>query len=199
MKLKKLIVGAYWTNCYIVIDEEESKCAVIDPGDNVEDIIRAIDDSKAKVEYILLTHGHADHTGAAKEIKSKYNAPIAVNREDYNMMKSGEFMYGNLIDEVDIYIEDNDVFEVGNIKLKTLYTPGHTPGGVSFFTGDTVFTGDTLFLYSVGRTDFKGGNHNTLINSIKSKLIVLPDETVVLPGHGPQTSIGQEKMENPFL
>ncbi|OAA91852.1 MBL fold metallo-hydrolase [Clostridium ljungdahlii] len=199
MKLRKLIVGAYAANCYILIDEKESKSVVIDPGDDVKDIIDAIDASKTKVGYILLTHGHADHTSAAEEIRNKYNAPIAISREDYNMMKSRELMYGKLIDEVDIYIEDNQMFEFGNIKLKALYTPGHTPGGVSFLGENMVFTGDTLFKRSVGRTDFTGGDFNAIMDSIKNRLMTLPDEMVVFPGHGSKTSIKEEKMHNPFL
>lgn len=199
MKLKKLVVGAYAANCYILIDEKESKCIIIDPGDNARGIINALDASKAKVEYILLTHGHADHTSAAEEIRNKYDAPIAISKADCDMMESGELMYGRPIDEVDIYIEDNQVFEFGNIKLKALCTPGHTPGGVSFLGENIVFTGDTLFQNSVGRTDFKGGSFDVIIDSVKNRLMTLPDETIVLPGHGLKTSIKEEKMYNPFI
>ncbi|WP_373844697.1 MBL fold metallo-hydrolase [Clostridium sp.] len=199
MKIESLVVGSYGTNCYILIDEGSLQCAVIDPGGDALQIIKALDDSKCKVKYILLTHGHIDHTGAVAEIKNKYNAPIAISEKDYKMMQQGAFVYGNIGNDAPIYIEDNQVFEIGDIKLKAVYTPGHTPGGVSFITDKVIFSGDTLFQSSIGRTDFPGGDFETIIDSIKTKIMVLPDETVVLSGHGPQTFVGEEKMHNPFL
>ncbi|MFL0194383.1 MBL fold metallo-hydrolase [Clostridium sp. WILCCON 0269] len=199
MKIKSLVVGSYGTNCYILIDEDKLQCAVIDPGGEASHIIKAIDDSKCKVKYILLTHGHIDHTGAVAEIKYKYNAPVAISEKDYKMIQQGAFVYGNIGSEVPIYIENNQVFEIGDIKLKAVNTPGHTPGGMSFLVDKVVFSGDTLFQGSIGRTDFPGGDFKTIIDSIKSKLLVLPDETVVLSGHGSETLIGEERVHNPFL
>lgn len=199
MKLRKLIVGVYAANCYILSDEDAAECVVIDPGGDVKDIINAIDDSKSKVKYILLTHGHADHTEGAEQIKNRYNAPIGINKSDYEMMKKRDLMYGTMTAEPDIYFKDNQVFEIGNINLKTIFTPGHTPGGVSFLTENLVFTGDTLFQGSVGRTDFPGGDFEAIIGSIKNRLMILPDETEVLPGHGLKSFIGKERIYNPFL
>jgi glyoxylase-like metal-dependent hydrolase (beta-lactamase superfamily II) len=199
VKLRKLTVGVYAANCYILSDEDTDECVVIDPGADLEDVINAIDDSKCKVKYILLTHGHADHTGASEQVRSRYNAPIGINKSDYAMMQKKEIMYGTMSKEPDIYFKDNQIFEIGNMKLNVIFTPGHTPGGVSFFVKDLVFTGDTLFQGSVGRTDFPGGDFNAIIDSVKNRLMALPDDTKVLPGHGLKSSIGKEKIYNPFL
>jgi glyoxylase-like metal-dependent hydrolase (beta-lactamase superfamily II) len=199
VKLRKLIVGVYAANCYILSDENAAECAVIDPGGDLNDIVNAIDASRCKVKYILLTHGHADHTGAADQIKSEYKALIGINKLDYEMMQRKDLMYGTIAGEPDIYFKDNQIFKVGDIRLKVIFTPGHTPGGVSFLAENLVFTGDTLFQGSVGRTDFPGGNFDAIIDSIKSKLMILPDDTKVLPGHGLKSSIGKEKIYNPFI
>ncbi|MCI1944286.1 MBL fold metallo-hydrolase [Clostridium luticellarii] len=199
MKLRKLVVGVYAANCYILSDENTAECAVIDPGGDLNDILKVIDASKCKVKYILLTHGHADHMEAAEQVKSRYNAPIGINKLDYEMIQRGELMYGTMTEEPDIYFKDNQIFEIGDMKLKVVFTPGHTPGGVSFLVENLAFTGDTLFQGSVGRTDFAGGDYNTIIASIKNRLMVLPDETEVLPGHGLKSFIGKEKIYNSFL
>lgn len=199
MKLRKLVVGVYAANCYILSDENTAECAVIDPGGDLNDILKVIDASKCKVKYILLTHGHADHMEAAEQVKSGYNAPIGINKLDYEMIQRGELMYGTMTEEPDIYFKDNQIFEIGDMKLKVVFTPGHTPGGVSFLVENLAFTGDTLFQGSVGRTDFAGGDYNTIIASIKNRLMVLPDETEVLPGHGLKSFIGKEKIYNSFL
>ena len=115
------------------------------------------------------------------------------------MIKNGEFIYGNIAGKVDKYINEGDTFKIGNSEIKCIHTPGHTPGGVCFLVDSMVFTGDTLFASSIGRTDFAGGDFDTIIKSIKDKLMVLPDETTVLPGHGSESSIGREKIHNPFL
>ncbi|MBP2032509.1 glyoxylase-like metal-dependent hydrolase (beta-lactamase superfamily II) [Clostridium algifaecis] len=200
MKIKRMPVGMYLANCYILLDEDSNECAVIDPGGNTEIIKSAMDDLKInKVKYILLTHGHADHTESVVDIKNLYGAEVYINEQDYNMMKRRSYMYGNVDEAVDNFINDGDVFNVGKLKVKALYTPGHTPGGVSFLVDDIVFTGDTLFCQSVGRTDIEGGDFDTIIKSIKEKLMVLPEYTIVLPGHGDKTSIEREKISNPFL
>lgn len=199
MKIKSLVVGDYGTNCYILIDEQSMQCAVIDPGGDASNIVKSIEDSKCKVKYILLTHGHMDHTGAVLEIKNKYNVPVVISEKDYKMVQQRTFVYGNIGNEIPLYIKDNQVFEIGNIKLKAIYTPGHTPGGVSFLTDGVIFSGDTLFQGSIGRTDFPGGDFKAIIDSIKTKIMILPEDTVVLSGHGPKTSVGEEKKYNPFL
>lgn len=200
MKIKRMPVGRYLANCYVLLDEDSNECAVIDPGGNTEIIKSAMDDLKInKVKYILLTHGHADHTEAVVDIKKLYNAKVYINEQDCIMMKRRSYMYGNVDEAVDNFINDGDIFNIGKTKIKAIYTPGHTPGGMSFLIDDIVFTGDTLFCQSIGRTDIEGGDFDTIIKSIKDKLMVLPEYTVVLPGHGDKTSIEREKISNPFL
>ncbi|MCH3962895.1 MAG: MBL fold metallo-hydrolase [Clostridium sp.] len=200
MKIQRMSVGMYAANCYIVLDENSNECAVIDPGGDSEVIKNALKAMNAgKVKFILLTHGHADHTGAALDIKNSFNAPIYCNKEDYNMMKRGTFMYGNVHDSVDEFLKDGDKLTFGGLEIKVIYTPGHSPGGVCFLVDNVVFTGDTLFSGSIGRTDMEGGDFDTLIDSIKNRLMILPDNTVVLPGHEGESSIGRERNSNPFL
>lgn len=199
MKIKGIPVGAYAANCYIIIDEKTKACVVMDPGGDEEDLIKYIKEEKAEVKYILLTHGHADHTEAALKLKEEFNAPLCISVEDYEMIKKGEFMYGNIYGKVDKYIKEGDNFKAGNMDIKCTHTPGHTPGGFCFLIDNCVFTGDTLFAGSIGRTDLSGGDFETIIKSIKDKLMILNDEVKVFPGHGPKSSIGKERVHNPFL
>lgn len=199
MEIKRIPAGVYAANCYILMDENTKESAVIDPGGDADDLIKAITDMGAKVKYILLTHGHTDHTDAAVQLKEKFNSPLYINEQDYEMIKNGEFIYGHIAGKVDKYINEGDTFKIGNSEIKCIHTPGHTPGGVCFLVDSMAFTGDTLFASSIGRTDFAGGDFDTIIKSIKDKLMGLPDETTVLPGHGSESSIGREKVHNPFL
>jgi Zn-dependent hydrolases, including glyoxylases len=199
MQIKRIPVGAYAANCYILMDENTKEAAVIDPGADANTLIKAVKDMNAKVKYILLTHGHADHTGAAVQLKNEFNSPVYINEQDYKLINNGEFMYGDIAENVDKYINEGDTFNIGSIKIECISTPGHTPGGICFLVNDMVFTGDTLFDGSIGRTDLAGGNFETIIKSIKEKLMKLPEGITVFPGHGPESSIGKEKMHNPFL
>lgn len=199
MKIKRIPVGAYEANCYILMDEDTKESAVIDPGGDADDLIKAIKDMNAKVKYILLTHGHADHTGAVVQLKNDFNSPVYINEQDYQLIKNGEFMYGDIAGNVDKYISEGDTFNLGSIQIRCILTPGHTPGGVCFLVDDMVFTGDTLFAGSIGRTDLAGGDFDIIIKSIKEKLMKLPDNITVFPGHGSESSIGREKMHNPFF
>lgn len=199
MKIKRIPAGIYAANCYILIDEDTKEAAVIDPGGDADDIIKAVNDEGVVVKYILLTHGHTDHTGGAEEIKREYNAPIYISKEDYNMIEEGQYMYGEIAGKIDGYIEESETFEIGKLKIKFIHTPGHTPGGMCFLVNGVLFTGDTLFAGSIGRTDFAGGDFDTIIKSIKNKLMILPEDTNVLPGHGAESTIGREKVHNPFL
>lgn len=199
MKIKRVPAGVYAANCYILMDEETKESAIIDPGGDADDLIKAITDMKARVKYILLTHGHTDHTGAAVRLKEEFNSPLYINEQDYEMINNGEFIYGDIAGKVDQYISEGDIFKLGNSEIRCIFTPGHTPGGVCFLADNMIFTGDTLFAGSIGRTDFAGGDFDTIIKSIKDKLMELPDDITVLPGHGSESSIGREKMHNPFL
>ncbi|QAT39505.1 MBL fold metallo-hydrolase [Clostridium sp. JN-9] len=199
MILKRIPAGVYAANCYIIMDEASKESAVIDPGGDEDHIINEIRKLGAKVDIILLTHGHADHTGAVDKLKKKYNVPAALNSKDKEMMMNHEFMYGSINYEIEKDIKDGDRFTVGSLEINCVETPGHTPGGVSFIVGNTAFTGDTLFQGSIGRTDFKGGDHDAIIRSIKTKLLTLPENTIVYPGHGPETTIKYELVNNPYL
>lgn len=201
MIIKRIPAGVYAANCYLLMDDNTLETAVIDPGGDVDDIIKAIENLQAKVRYILLTHGHTDHTGGVQDLKDKYNVPVCISEKDEQMIKNGEYIYGPLINggNADIHLKHGDVLKIGNLNLKCIETPGHTPGGMCFLVENVVFTGDTLFAGSIGRTDFAGGDYDTIIRSIKNNLIVLDEDTKVLPGHGPESSIKREKIHNPFL
>lgn len=200
MQIKRVVAGIYGANCYIVMDEQTKEAVVIDPGGDVDDIEKAINNMNADVKYILLTHGHVDHTSGVKELKSIVNAPVCISKKDDDLIAQGGKLYGPLLDgEADIHIKENDEFKIGNLTINCIETPGHTPGGMSFKVEKAVFTGDTLFYGSIGRTDLEGGNFDTIINSIKTKLITLDDYDVVYPGHGPESIIVNEKNKNPFI
>jgi glyoxylase-like metal-dependent hydrolase (beta-lactamase superfamily II) len=199
MKLKIIPAGIYEANCYILIDENTRQSAVIDPGGDEEILIKAIKNSGTQVRYILLTHGHIDHTGAVEALKKEFNAPVYINEKDYQMIKNKEHIYGDINGKIDKYINDGDLINLANSEIKCIYTPGHTPGGVCFLVDNLLFTGDTLFAGSIGRTDFAGGDFSIIINSIKTKLMGLPDDIIVLPGHGTESTIGEERKHNPYL
>lgn len=202
MKVIRIPAGPLDTNCYIIVDEDSNETAVIDPGGNEEKLISILVEEKAELKYILLTHGHFDHTGAAMALKNMYQVPVFIAKEDYELiqLKNSELFYmeeydGSLKD----FITEESVFELGKNKITCIKTPGHSPGGVCFYVDSILFSGDTLFNRSIGRTDFLGGDYGTLVNSIKTKLMVLPKNTTVLPGHGEETTIGLEEQYNPFF
>ena len=192
-------------NCFILGCEETREAVVIDPGDDAPEILSELADAKLKVKYILNTHGHFDHVGANKKMKEATNAPILIHKADAPMLptlSAHARMFGLSAEnspEADKFIEDGDIITFGNnITLKVLHTEGNTQGGVAFHTDGKVIVGDTLFAGSIGRTDFPGGDYDTLIASIQKKLFVLGDDVVAYTGHGPETTIGREKRFNPF-
>lgn len=201
MIIKKIPAGIYAANCYIVMDEISKETVVIDPGGDAEVLIKAIDNLKCTLKYIILTHGHSDHTGAVSAIKKVYDVPICINERDEKLIYNNTFMYGPLVQgsRAEILVKDGDTLNLGNKSIKCIETPGHTPGGMCYLLEDNLFTGDTLFLSSIGRTDFIGGDFETLINSIKTKLMILKGKIVVLPGHGPESKLEYERINNPFL
>ena len=201
MQIKRIPAGMYAANCYILIDEENKLGCIVDPGGDEGIITEEIEKSNMQVKFILLTHGHLDHVEAVDALKQKYNIPVYISGKDKELMKNRQSVFGELWNttEEDKEINDGDVLELGNLKIKCIETPGHTPGGMCFFVEGVVFTGDTLFYGSIGRTDFPGGNHRELINSIKTKLMTLADDIVVLPGHERESKIKFEREHNPFL
>jgi hydroxyacylglutathione hydrolase len=187
--LRKLVVGPYQANCYILGDKETGEGLVIDPGDEVFRIVKEISHLGLTVRYILMTHGHIDHVGGAQELRRITQAPVWIHPLDAGGL--GFRQDGDLVDGQDIV--------VGRYTLSVIHTPGHSPGGVCFHTAGAVFTGDTLFAGSIGRTDFPGGNHPQLIKGVMEKIFPLGDDVRVYPGHGPSTTVGRERKTNPFF
>ncbi|KHD38412.1 beta-lactamase [Clostridium acetobutylicum] len=199
MKISVIQAGAYMTNCYILVDEKSNESVVIDPGDAPQAILEAFKDTETNLKFVLLTHGHADHTAAVAELKKEYNVDVYMNKDDYKLIENGEYMFGDKSENATKYVDDGDELQFGELKIKCIKTPGHTPGGMCYLVDNYLFSGDTLFNSSIGRTDFPGGDFSTLINSIKSKLMKLDENIVVCPGHGEGTTIGYEKIHNPFI
>lgn len=205
MEIKRLPLGIYQANCYVLHDENTKVAAVIDPGGDFPELRSFIEANGLTTKYIILTHGHGDHIGALKELKDFTGAAVCIHREDQAMLGSSSMNFSKQIGgqavemQADRFLEDGDVLELGNEKLKIIHTPGHSRGSICIYCKGSLFSGDTLFACSIGRTDLYGGSYDEIIESIKSKLLILPDDTVVYPGHGPSSTILTEKKRNPFL
>ncbi|HEX9654010.1 MAG TPA: MBL fold metallo-hydrolase [bacterium] len=205
MLIEKLEVGVFAENCYVVGCEQTREGVVIDPGDEGQRILRAIEKNSLKIKYILITHAHLDHVKEAQAVKSALNVPLCMHRADQLLLdnlpaQAAAFgLSTSGIPQVDQYINEGESINFGKQRFEILFTPGHSPGSVSFVTQKLAFVGDVLFAGSIGRTDLPGGDFDMLIQSIKSKLYPLGDDTQVYPGHGPHTTIGGERRTNPFL
>jgi glyoxylase-like metal-dependent hydrolase (beta-lactamase superfamily II) len=205
IKYALAVVGPLDTNCYLVYCAETFDCAVIDPGAEAERIFPLILEMELKPSLILNTHGHIDHVGANREIKEKFNIPLWIHKLDNPMLAEVQhselsfFLGATESPPADRLLQDGDVISIGRTTLRVLHTPGHTPGSVSFEGDGFLFSGDTLFNGGVGRTDLPGGSTKSLEKSIRERILTLPPETIVLPGHGPWTTVGEEKESNPFL
>ncbi len=204
MQIKSIIVGPIQSNCYIAYDEKSSDALVIDPGEEAGKIMREIDQNHLKVRYIICTHGHFDHIGAISEVKKKTGAKVAINKKDIEIYRhAGEFAasWGFHIDQPpdpDLLVEDGDEIVAGSLHFRVLITPGHSPGGICLYGNGVLFTGDTIFAGSVGRTDLYGGDMGELKKSFV-RLISLPPDTEILPGHGSSSTIREEKATNFFI
>ena len=204
MIVKKLVVGPIVSNCYVVGSESNKGGVIIDPGADAEEILKNIKDLGLDIKYLFLTHGHIDHIGALKEVKDATGAEVAIHTDDAQSLyqpSSGK-VFGLSYPPPpppDRLLKDGDSIDIGDLHLLVLHTPGHSPGGICLLVEGVVFSGDTLFNYGIGRYDLPGGSYSQLMNSIHTKLMVLPDDTIVYPGHGLGTTIATERQGNPFL
>ncbi|MCI9303997.1 MBL fold metallo-hydrolase [Clostridium sp.] len=198
MIIKTYPIGIYDENIYVLVDEKSNDAFIVDPGGNGDLLIKNIEALGCNIKYILLTHGHFDHVEALNEVVEKFKAPIYINENEVNFMKTDKTVFGNPPKEYNL-IKDGDVLPFGDDFIKCIHTPGHTKGGMCYLYKDVIFTGDTLFKGSVGRSDFVGGDFNELINSIKTKLMILDNDIKIYPGHMESSNIGYERMRNPFL
>ncbi len=205
MNYEVLALGPLETNCYIVFCQDSLECAVVDPGAEADRIFQLIAQKSLKPALILNTHGHIDHIGANKDIKEKFNIPLYIHSADSamlgNVKQSEMAAFLGIMDSPspDHLLNDGDKIKIGKSFLRVIHTPGHSPGSVSFLGDGFLLSGDTLFFGGVGRTDLPGGSWKDIESSIKNKIMTMPDEMIVLPGHGPFTTVGQEKRANPFI
>ena len=207
MILERFIVGRLQDNCYVVGDEDTREVIVVDPGDNGDAIVRELRSREYRPVGIFVTHAHLDHSGAAHEVLEGFpEAQFWMNQDDFEAIDpqkaTAASWYGHEITaprQPDRPLQHGDVLQAGKHAFTALHTPGHTVGSVCLAGEGVVFTGDVLFQGSIGRFDFPGGDGPTLIESIRTHLLVLPDETLVLPGHGSETTIATERAQNPFL
>lgn len=199
------VLGSVSTNCYFVINELTKETILIDPADNFATIESVILENGLLPKAVLLTHGHFDHILAAAQVREKYKLPIIACKQERKVLEDSEYNLSSSFGRAfainaDQYEEDAKILELAGFMIKLIHTPGHTEGGACYYfmNESVLFSGDTLFLESVGRTDFPSGSMSKIVRSIKEKLLVLPENTIVYPGHGEKTSIEYEKMNNPY-
>ncbi len=204
---KILPVGPLQCNCSILGDETTHEAMVIDPGDDIDDVLAILRQHKLQVKQIVITHAHIDHVGGAMKLRAATGAPILLNQDDYELLKllDVQATWIGVPDpgkvEIEASVGTGDSLQVGSLKANVLHTPGHTEGSVCLYfpAEKLLIAGDTLFARSIGRTDLPGGSFEKIMRSLHDRVLTLPDDTVVIPGHGPRTTIGEEREENPFL
>lgn len=205
MIFKKMVVGPMAVNCFLIGCEHTKHAAIIDPGDEMNEIMAPVLENGLTLKTILLTHGHVDHLTQLQALKDKTNAEILMHEKDHFLLKDARqhAMFFGLPDPgtptPDRFLNDGDVIDIGNTKVRVLHTPGHSPGSVTFHVDNRLIVGDLIFAGSIGRTDLPGGNFDDLMQSVRTKIFTLPDSTMIYPGHGPETNVGQEKQFNPFF
>ena len=204
MIVHTLTLGPMQANCYLLECEETHSAIVIDPGDDADAILDVLEKHKLNLEFIINTHGHIDHISANADLKNKASAKLCIHRLDADMIVNPQKNLSSFIGRdisspsADKILEDGDNLEVGTIILKVIHTPGHSPGSISLLADNVLFTGDLLFAGGIGRYDFPGSSYNQIMESL-NKIMELDDNLVVYPGHGPTTTIGEERDTNPFL
>jgi glyoxylase-like metal-dependent hydrolase (beta-lactamase superfamily II) len=203
----KIKVGVLAVNCFIVWDKDTKEAVVIDPGGDAEDVIEIINDDKLDVKYVINTHGHFDHVGADSDVMNAFGAKLAIHASDAPMLENAA-AYSSAFGvnaknqpAPDILLEHGMTMNFGKVAIEILGSPGHTPGGVllSINDGKAVITGDSIFAGSIGRTDLPGGSYEELMTSLRDRILPMSDETRLFPGHGPETTVGEEKQTNSFL
>jgi glyoxylase-like metal-dependent hydrolase (beta-lactamase superfamily II) len=208
MIIRGFEIGPFGTNCYIVGSEGTGQGIIIDPAADSDFIMKQVKKLNLDIKIIVATHSHPDHLMALGDVKKATGASFAMHGDEPSGRRAAgasrmiSLMVGVPVEtppDPDIVLKDGDVIEVGDLKFTVLHTPGHSPGGICLYGNGVMFAGDTLFNLSVGRSDFPGCSHEVLIDSIERKLMVMPDDTTVYPGHGPKTTIGDERRHNPFL
>lgn len=205
MILKTITAGPLGVNCYLIGCEKTNAGAVIDPGDDAPVILDVIKKNNLDINYIMLTHGHVDHLAHLSKLKDEIETEFLMHQKDTFLLK-GLFAQALMFGlpnpgkpTPDRLINDGEEISLGELKIKVLHTPGHSPGSVTYFVEDKLFVGDLIFAGSIGRTDLPKGDYQTLIKSVETKIFTLPDETIIYPGHGPETTVGTEKATNPFF
>ena len=206
MKIYRYVTGPLSVNTYLVVDEETNKGFIVDPGGEDIDLLEFVKENNIEIEYIILTDGHGDHIcGLESYQKAWPKASLIVHEEEHELLSDPRKNYSTmscgrpLSFTADHYVQDGEILKAGGLEIKFVFTPGHTPGGMCVYVGDSLFSGDTLFARSIGRTDFPGSSFAALKKSIEEKLYTLPADTMVYPGHMEPTTIGIEKEQNPFV
>ncbi len=198
MLVKKTVLGVYQENAYVIVDDATRDALIIDPGDEGESLVRYLESLKINLKAILLTHGHVDHVGAVDAVKDAFSVPVYISEIDMKFIEQRKMAFGKM-KRADFFLKEGDEFIFAGKKVQIIETPGHSRGSLSYYVDGLLFSGDVLFQNSVGRTDLPGGNMEELLYSITEKLMKLPGETRVFPGHGPETTLAMEKAFNGYL
>jgi hydroxyacylglutathione hydrolase len=205
MLIERLVVGMLQSNCYLAACEDTKEAIVIDPGGDAPLILNRVRELGLTIKYIVNTHGHIDHIAANRPVKEGTGAQLAIHQDDAEWLVTDQGAYARMLGvsspgpAADVLLEEGDEIAFGNERLQVIHTPGHSLGGISLVGDGVVFCGDTLFSMGVGRVDLPGGSWETLMNTIKTRLFTMPDDTVAYTGHGPETTIGREKQFNPWV
>ena len=205
MQIETIVVGPFEVNCYLIFDAVSKNGVIVDPGGDDYKIAEGIDRLGFTPRAILLTHGHGDHIAAVESLKGKFNLPLYVGQGEEPLLASPSanissfFGFEITCPPADFSVGDSQVVDIAGLKFTVFATPGHSPGSVCYFIGKSLFCGDVLFNGSIGRTDLPGGNYQQLIDSIDKYILSLPDDIICYPGHGPITTVGSERKNNPFL
>lgn len=204
IQVERFVAGLYAVNCFVLYDDESKDAYIIDPSGSVEKIVHFIGREALNLKGILITHAHGDHHLGLLDLKKIYDVPVYLHASDVYMAKDANINLSIEMGKIseftpEVQLQDGMKLPLGEHTIRVIHTPGHSKGGVCFFIGSYLFAGDTLFAGSIGRTDLDGGNYEQLIRAIKTQLLKLPDETIVFSGHGSDTSIGRERVRNPYL